>query len=133
MARFDSEGILSRGRSHVNSESSLLGQQVEAKETAGRSCGDAELWDESHVRATRLSTDSARLRATWIISPSQLTFQVRLFSLAGHRPRDGVTCQVTQVRKWQSRGLSPEQCSNHDALLSKEKKQQWARLFLFPM
>ena len=91
----------------MNSESSLLGQQVGAEEAAGRPCGDAELWDESHVRATRLSADSARHGGTWIISLSQLTFQIQLFSMAAHRPRDGVTWQVTQVRKWQSRGLSP--------------------------
>ena len=29
--------------------------------------------------------------------------------------------------------LIPEKGSNHNALLSKEKKQQWARLFLFPV
>lgn len=52
-----------------------------------------------------------------------------------NRPRDGVTCQVTQVRKRQSRDwrpahLSPEQDSNH-ALLSKKQQQHWAR-GLFP-
>lgn len=48
-----------------------------------------------------------------------------------NRPRDGVTFQVTQVRKRQSRDLrpahlSPEQGFNH-ALLSKKQQQQWAR------
>lgn len=69
--------------------------------------GDAECRNESHGGATLLSTDSARHRAAWVISPSRQTFQAGLLSIAGHRPGEGGTCQVTQERKWQGRDLSP--------------------------
>lgn len=57
MAGFDSEGILSRGGSRVNSESSLLGQQLWAKEAAGGPVVMLNCGMKAMLRATRLSTD----------------------------------------------------------------------------